>query len=381
MSDFILKISPNILIGSQTISRLGTETAKHTKRCLLIIDPSIKEAGLSDKIKQILSDNGVDFLTYDELPNNPDTATLAYVIKLAKGACIEGVVACGGEKALNLGRGVAALLNEEKPLSDFIKGDQPTKKALPFIAVPTAVRDTFMFYERCAIIDSRSSAISLIKTQDSLTKLAIFDVNLCSSLSKNQIASFCLNIMCMAYEAYFSGRSSFLSDAVAEKIFELMAPATNLTDPLASPDNVDTNLLQCGALSSLAISLSAPGPITALAFAIHARYKTSRTLVCAILLPYLIEESVFNSTKLIETAKRMKVVSENCAPEEAASLLAENIRGRIAKAGLPARLKELSLSMEQLAVAVNDAVQLDFVQYYSKPVSSDSLFNLVKQAY
>ena len=43
--------------------------------------------------------------------------------------------------------------------------------------------------------------------------------------------------------------------------------------------------------------------------------------------------------------------------------------------------KELSVSIEQLAVAVNDASQLDFVPFYAKPVSADVLFNLVKQAY
>lgn len=381
MSDFVFRISPNILLGTQTITRLGALAMPYGTRFLLILDPATKEVGCPDKIRQSLSDTGIDFITYDEMPNNPDTTTLEQVIKLARSACIHGIIACGGEKALNLGRGVASLFNETKGIYDFVNGDMPSAQTLPLICIPTAIRDSFLFYERCATIDARSNQVCLLKMQDAITKLVIFDVSLCNTLSKSQIASISLNLLCMVFESYFSNRSTFFSDAIAEKTFELLAPSSNLTDPLAMPDSVDLSLLQCGCLSSLSVALSAPGPVTALAFAVHARYKVSRTLVSSILMPYLIEEAVFSSKKLVRAAKLLGAAGETCTTDEAATLLAENIRGRIARAGLPARLKELSLSIEQLAVAVNDAVTLDFVQYYAKPVSSDSLFNLVKQAY
>lgn len=381
MSDFVFRISPNILLGTQTILRLGAQAAFFGSRFLVILDPATKEAGCPDRIKQTLEDSGVSFFQYDELPNNPDSTTLEQVIKLAKSACVQGIIACGGEKALNVGRGVAALFNETKSVYDFMSGDMPLSTPLPLICIPTAIRDSFLFYERCAIIDARSDQFRLIKVQDGLTKLVIFDVSLCSTLTKSQISSIALNMLCMVFETFFSSRSNFLSDAIAEKTFELMAPAANLTDPLSSMDSVDTDLLQCGCMVSLVASLSAPGPATALAFAVHARYKVSRSLVATILLPYLVEDAVFASDKLIKAAKLLGAVGENSTPEEAATLLAENIRSRIARAGLPARLKELSISIEQLAVAVNDAVQLDFIQYYAKPVTADSLFNLVKQAY
>lgn len=381
MSDSYFKMAPNILLGSQTISRLGTLASTIGTRFLVILDPAIKEAGTNDKIKQILEDSSVNYFIYDELPNNPDSTTLESVLTLARSSCTDAIIACGGEKALNLGRGIASLINETKTVCDCLDGYQPTSKSLPLILIPTAIRDTFMFYERCAIIDARNSKIGLIKTQEGIAKIVIFDPTLSTTLTKNQISSISLNVLCIAYESYFSNRSSFISDAIAEKTLELMAPTANLTDPLANLDTVDENLLECGCMASLAASLSAPGPITALAFAIHARYKISRTLISAILLPYLIEESVFNGNKLITAAKKLGVIGESCSEKDAAAMLAENIRGRIAKAGLPARLKDLSISIEQLAVAANDAVQLDFVQYYGKPTSAENLFDLIKQAY
>lgn len=381
MNDLSFKVASHILLGNQTSSRLGALASPLASRYLLILDPATKETKAKEKLTQVLSESKIDFIVYEDMPNDPTTETLAQVLKLAQGAHIQGVIACGGEKALNLGRGVASLFNEEKPLYDFVDGDLSRKEPLPLICIPTSIRDTFLFYERCAIIDARSNQFRLLKVQEGLTKEIIFDVSLGATLTKNQISSISLNLLCLAFETYFSNRSSFLSDAIAEKIFELMAPADNLTDPLASPETVDESLLQCGCMAALAASLSAPGPITALAFATYSRYKVSRSLLSAILLPYLIEEAVFSSDKILKAAKLLGACGNNATPEEAADLLAENIRGRIARAGLPARIKELSVSIEQIAAAVNDAMQLDFMPFYAKPVTADSLFNLVKQAY
>lgn len=381
MNDLSFKVAPHVLLGNQTSSRLGALASPLASRYLLILDPATKESKAKEKLSQVLSDSNIDFIVYDDMPNNTDTETLIQVLKLAQGAHVQGIIACGGEKALNLGRGVASLFNEDKPIYDIVDGDVSRTEPLPLICMPTAIRDTFLFYERCAIIDARSNQFRLIKVQEGLTKEIIFDVALGATLTKNQISSISLNVLGLTFETYFSNRSSFLSDAIAEKIFELMAPADNLTDPLASPETVDEALLQCGCMSALAASLSAPGPVTALTFAAHARYKISRTLLSTILLPYLIEEAVFSSDRIKKAAKLLGACGENASPEEAADLLAENIRGRIARAGLPARIKELSISIEQVAAAVNDAMQLDFMPFYAKPVTADSLFNLVKQAY
>ena len=62
-------------------------------------------------------------------------------------------------------------------------------------------------------------------------------------------------------------------------------------------------------------------------------------------------------------------------------MFAENIRQRLAKANLPVRLKELSLSIEQLALAAEDAGQLDLVNTLQRSMSADDLFELIKQAY
>ena len=139
---------------------------------------------------------------------------------------------------------------------------------------------------------------------------------------------------------------------------------------------------QAGCMASLASASSSIGAAGLLALAINARFKISRSLITAILLPYIIEEmGKFKSDKIEKLAHIMNVLTPDVHKEQAVQLFAENIRQRLAKANLPVRLKELSISIEQLALAAEDAGQLDFVNNLPRSMTSDDLFDLLKQAY
>lgn len=59
----------------------------------------------------------------------------------------------------------------------------------------------------------------------------------------------------------------------------------------------------------------------------------------------------------------------------------EEIRRLLAQANLPTRLKDIGLSIEQLVAISEDAVSLSFMNYIPKPMRSDDIFELLKQAY
>ena len=57
------------------------------------------------------------------------------------------------------------------------------------------------------------------------------------------------------------------------------------------------------------------------------------------------------------------------------------MRQKIAKVDIPARLKDLSLSIEQLALAAEDAGQLDLINNLQGSMTTDDLFEIIKKAY
>ena len=283
---------------------------------------------------------------------------------------------------MHAGGCAASLFYENHPVYDYVDGSIPTAASLPLICIPTTIRAPYAFTSTLPIVDSRSRQIKLIKTQNGVCKLFLWDTNLSLTLTENQRTSIALETLCIAIEAYLSQKANFFSDMFAEKSIELMGYGLDGAKTLEITTPAELLQAQAGCMASLAAASGSIGTAGLLALAINARFKISRSLITAILLPYIIEEmGKFKSDKIEKLARIMNVLPPDVHKEQAVQAFAENTRQRLAKANLPVRLKELSISIEQLALAAEDAGQLDFVNNLPRSMTSDDLFDLLKQAY
>lgn len=382
MADFIFKISPNIILGSYSASRIGQFVQEWGTKFMVLLDPILHESGISAKIKQSLTDRNVDFFIFDEIPNAPDSKVVSQALKLAKEAHIHGIIAVGGPKTCSIGRVVASLYYEVLDLYTFLDGSTPTVGTLPLICVPTTMRDIFLFSDSTPLIDARSRQLKILKLQNNITKLSIFDPNLSVSLTDNQVSSVSLETLCMAVESYISQKSNFFSDTIAEKAMELIISSLDGAPTLSSATSPELFFAQGGCMTSISASATFPGAATLLALTINARFKVSHSVVASILFPYIIEDAAkYKTEKLAKVARILRVATESSSDDVAVSALAENIRKRLAMANLPTRLKDLSVSIEQLAIAAEDAGALDLINYMPRSMTADDLFDLIKQAY
>jgi len=382
MADFIFRIQPNIVLGSYTTSRLGQFARDYGSRYMVILDPILKEVGTSAKVLQSLTDRKIDFFTFDELTSSTDTQVVNTALSLAREAHIHGVIAAGGAKTLNVARAVCALYNESHDLYDFIDGATPTSAPLPLICVPTTMRDAFMFTDRTPVVDARSSQIKLLKTQNGLCRLALFDPNLTVTLTENQVASMSIETLCLAVEAYLSQKATFFSDMIVEKAIELIGYAMDGSPTLTVVTPQEVLLSQGGCMASLGSASSALGISSLLALCLNARYKISRSLTTAILFPYVIEDAAkFRTDRLAKVARILRTAPAEAKDADAVVSLAEYIRQHLAKANLPTRMKDLSITIEQLALVAEDAGQLELINSLPRSMTADDLFDLIKLAF
>ncbi|AEE17906.1 iron-containing alcohol dehydrogenase [Treponema brennaborense] len=382
MSDLIFRISPNIVLGSYTAARAGQFARDWGSRYIVLIDPVVKELGVADGILQSLTDRKVEFFQFDEMEADADSEIIQRALSLARKAHVHGLIAVGGAKTLNLGRAVSAVYNEVHDLYDFIDGAVPSTAPLPMIAIPSTIRDTFVFTDRVPVVDSRSRHVKLIKAQPGLCKMALFDSNLSVSLTENQIAAMSIETLCLAVEAYVSQKATFFSDMLAEKAFEVLGYALDGGQSLAVTTPPEVLLSMGGCLASLAVATGSPGPASLLALAVNARFRISRALTVSILFPYIIEDMAkYKVDRLAKIARMLRLADADAAPEQAAALLAENARRRLAQANLPSRLKDLSISIEQFSLAAEDAGQLELMNGLPRSMTADDLFELIKLAY
>ena len=381
MADFIFKISPNIVLGSYTTSRLGQYIQEFGQKFMVIFDPILKESGISQKITSSLQNRKIDFFTFDEIPVGADTEIVKMALALARQAHVDGIIAAGGGKTLCVAKAICALYNEKRDLYYFADDAVIEAEPLPLICMPTTPRDSFLFTDKTPMIDARSSKVKILKTSPSLCKLVLWGPNLTTSLTEKQVAAMSLETLCLAVEAYLSPKSTFFSDMLIEKSVQLLSYAIDGAKSLTVTTPKEVLLAQSGCMTSLGAATASIGPATLLALTINTRFKISRSLISTIFFPYVIEDALkFRSDKLAKLSRIIGASTEE-DNQTAANHFADYIRQHIAKMNIPARLKELSISIEDLSLAAEDAGDLEMINSLPRSMTSDDLFEFIKQAY
>ena len=382
MADFVFKISPNIILGPYTMARIGQVAATWGTNYMLVADPILKEFGLIEKAVAALEEKGISVFLFDDIPSAATSTTLEEALSLARGAHVHGIISFGGQKTASLGRALASLYNENHEVFEYLGGAQPYTGALPFIEVPSTCRDPFVFMDRTPVIDARNRQIRLMKTQAAVCKAVIIDPNLYMHMSPNNAVSMIFHAISLAVEGYVSTKSNFFSETILGKSIEMLLLALDPEQSKLVGTPSEMLVAQGGCMASMGVAASSPGVATAISLACNARYKTSTSLVCAVLLPYVMEDASRARVDRIATiGKMLGVSSAGLDTAEVAKAAIDDIRRRLALAGLPTRLKDLSLSIDQLVPVSEDAAALDVMNYIPRALSSDDLFDLIKQAY
>ena len=97
---------------------------------------------------------------------------------------------------------------------------------------------------------------------------------------------------------------------------------------------------------------------------------------------FIIEDAAqYRSDRLAKIARLVRAASPDTPEAEAVTALAEYVRQKIAKANLPARLKDLSVTIEKLALVAEDAGELELMNSLQRSMTSDDLFEFIKQAF
>ena len=381
MSNFTFKLSSNIILGSYSIAKIGSEAAQFGKKFLFVVDPLLHETGISKKITAALEERGISVLVFDGVKRSADSDIIENALSLARGVFVDGVIASGGMGSVAIGRAVASLYNETGSIYDFIDGKPCTAEPLPFIEVPSTCREPFTFTSFSPIVDVRSRKINLLKIRQDLCKLCVFDPACYSNLAPNATTATLLQGLGIAFEGYISCRSSFLSEAILGKAIERFLQS--LGAPLGNADASDeTVIAEAACLTAIGISCSSPGLGSAIALACAGRYNISSSVVGTIVLPHILANAqTSNLDKVVRIGRMLGVETQGADPLAVSQAAIEEIRRRLAQANLPTRLKDINLTMEQLIAVSEDAVSLSFMNYIPKPMRSDDVFELLKQAY
>ena len=109
------------------------------KNPLICTDPGLASIGMTDKLRNLLS-NELSPTFYEKTPANPTEKAVNEALDLYKTNNCDGVVGFGGGSSMDLGKAVALMANHEGNVVDYSLnegGFNKIGKTMPMIAIPT----------------------------------------------------------------------------------------------------------------------------------------------------------------------------------------------------------------------------------------------------
>ena len=371
--DISFKFDPEILIGSDTLSMIGTIASRYGSRMMVAADHGLDDQSVN-RLKDILEDSGLEVIVFNGIEDSSSIEMADNIVELSLAAHCDAIIGFGGLKTQIITRMAAIMAPMRFTAFELLDSRSFQNKSFPLISIPTEGMDAFSLTGFFITIDPRSRMVKSIRSPNNLYAAVIIDSNLINF--RSNAAAFVLEGFFYAAESYCSMRSNFFSDTLLEKALSNYAKILRS----GSANNINTEVfVQANFLASAGSYVSSPGAGAVLSAAINARSLIAKPLCSAALFNSIAERLVSaRPEKMARIASFLGSAKAASVAEAAASAL-ESIRRIMATLNIPSNLKEYNIPLDRITAAAEAARSLDFIANSPWTVSEEEVFKILKE--
>ena len=262
-------------------------------RPLLVTDRGLASMAITQQTLDIMDEAGFGRAIFAEVDPNPTELNLAAGVEAYKAGGHDGVIAFGGGSGLDLGKMVAFMAGQNRPIWDFEDiGDWWTRAnadaIAPIIAVPTTAGTGSEVGRASVITNSETHVKKIIFHPKVLPTVVISDPELTVGMPKFITAGTGLDAFAHCVEAFSSPFYHPMSQGIALEGMRLVVE--NL--PRAYTDGTDlearSNMMAAAAMGAVAFQKGL-GAIHALSHPIGAVFNTHHGTTNAVCMPAVLE--------------------------------------------------------------------------------------------
>ena len=270
------------------------ELADHCKaagmrRPLLITDRGLASMAITQNALDILDAGGLGRALFADVDPNPNEKNLDAGVKAFRDGGHDGVVAFGGGSGLDLGKAVAFMVGQTRPVWDFEDvGDWWTRASTqgiaPIVAVPTTAGTGSEVGRASVITNSQTHVKKIIFHPKFLPAITICDPELTVGMPKFITAGTGMDALAHCLEAYSSPFYHPMSQGIALEGMRLVKDYL----PRAWADGSDlearAHMMSAAAMGATAFQKGL-GAIHALSHPVGALYNTHHGTTNAVVMP------------------------------------------------------------------------------------------------
>lgn len=369
-----------IIVERGGAKRLGELAGGFGRRVLLIHNA----AGLVDAVAATLAAAGMMCELFRQR-GEPTVESVGAAVGLGRACDADVLIGLGGGSAIDAAKAAAAILaNGGEPL-DYMevvgRGQKIARQPLPWIAVPTTA-GTGAEATRNAVIGYHEKQFKAsIRSELMLPRMALLDAELAVGVPQAVTAASGADALCQVIESYTSLNANPISDGLAlegiARAGRWLRRAYDAGEDLEARENMAIAAL----LSGITLGNAGLGAVHGFAAPIGGSYPVPHGVVCAALLPHVIEANVAalrgrqpESPALGRYATIGRVLTGQAEMSDAAAIDAAVafIRDLTTHMTIP-RLREFGLSEASIAPMVELAKKASSMRYNPVVLSDGEL--------
>ena len=257
---------------------------------LIVTDPGLLNTDLIEKLNKSLKSQTK---IYSDVQGNPTGSNVTNGVKVLLEGNHDGVIAIGGGSAMDVGKGIAFLAHQTKPLWDFedigdlwMKAD--SKSILPIIALPTTAGTGSEVGRAAVFLNEETKKKKIIFHPKMLPQIAILDPFLSLGLPKNVTAGSGMDALAHCIEAFSSPFYHPMAEGTAVEGIRLVKE--NLLEVYNNGENVKAraNMLVASMMGAAAFQKGL-GAIHSVTHPVNSLYNSHHGTTNGTVMPFVLE--------------------------------------------------------------------------------------------
>jgi 4-hydroxybutyrate dehydrogenase len=317
-----------IVFGAGALATLPNHAKRiGGKRALVVCDPGVRKAGLSDRVLSALKNGGIDALSFDGVDPNPVEKNVFDGVTEYEKFGADFLVAVGGGSPLDTAKLIALKTTHERPLVDYddaTGGDQFIGPDVPpLITIPTTAGTGSEVGRSGVVTLEANHRKTVIFSPYLLAKVAILDPELTVSMPPRITAATGFDALTHCLEAYCSLGDHPMADAIAIGGLELCARSLVRAVDEGADLEARGDMMKAAMMGAVAFQKGL-GACHSLAHPLSSEKGMHHGLANALCLPAVVE---FNESAAGEKLARIKGILDPSAKSCADALRA--LRARV----------------------------------------------------
>ncbi len=321
----------------------GIIAAHGFQKAFVASDPDLLKFGVTQKVTDLLTQNGIAFEIYSDIKPNPTIENVQHGVEAYKASGADCMITIGGGSSMDTGKGIGIIVNNPEYYDvRSLEGVAPTKKRTVFtIAVPTTGGTGAESTINYVITDVEKKRKFVCVDTNDIPEIAVVDPDMMSSMPKGLTASTGMDALTHAIEGYITKGHCAISDMFHLEAIRLISHS--LRKAVENDPEGREGMALGQYIAGMGFSNVGLGIVHSMAHGLSALYDTPHGVACAIILPFGLEYNAPVAGKRYRAIGKAMGVDgiDLMDDDEAAKATIAAVKQLSKDVGIPADLKDI----------------------------------------